>query len=330
MNRRAFLQTAGITAGGVATAGCLDELTGGDEFPSESVTTNVPFDEGGGSDVIMRQMADPLSDELDVSMEIVNVPGAGAMRGIGQLLNEDNDGHTIGKFNPLTTSIQAMISPPDFDMTDLDGVATVGYNAIVLIANADEGIEDLEDLIGRYEAGEYETVGGLGVHYLVQAVYFRDEYEMEWDRYIEYSGAGPINEAITAGEVPAAFTSDTGALSPIEAGDADVIAVLTSDGTEVLPDAESVTDQGFEEIDFMGEVIRSIWAPNDTPDDRIDVLADGFEQAVESETMQNWSEETGNPVEYGGPDAANNALESVWNEIPDLIDIDELREEAGE
>ena len=314
----------------MATAGCLDELTGGDEFPSESVTTIVPFDEGGGSDVIMRQMADPLSDEFDVSMEIVNVPGAGAMRGIGQLLNEDNNGHTIGKFNPLTTSIQAMISPPDFDMTDLDGVATVGYNAIVLIANADEGIEDLEDLLGRYEAGEYETVGGLGVHYLVQAVYFRDEYEMEWDRYIEYSGAGPINEAITAGEVPAAFTSDTGALSPVDAGNADVIAVLTSDGTEVFPEAESVTDQGFEEIDFMGEVTRSIWAPDDTPDDRIDVLTDGFEQAVESETMQNWSEETGNPVEYGGPDIANDALESVWSEIPDLIDIDELREEAGQ
>jgi tripartite-type tricarboxylate transporter receptor subunit TctC len=330
MDRRAFLQAGVATGTVVAITGCLDELTGGDEFPSESVTTIVPFDEGGGSDVIMRQMADPLSEELDTSMEIVNVPGAGAMRGIGQLLNEDNDGHIIGKFNPLTTSIQAMISPPDFEMTDLDGVATVGYNAIVLIANADEGIEDLDDLIGRYEDGEYETVGGLGVHYLVQAVYFRDEYEMNWDRYIEYSGAGPINEAITGGEVPAAFTSDTGALSPVEAGDAEVIAVLLSDGTEVFPDAESVTDQGFEEIDFMGQVTRSIWAPDGTPEDRIDVLSDAFEQAIESETMQEWSEETGNPVEYGDSDAANEALDSVWDEIPDLIDIDELREEAGE
>lgn len=330
MDRRAFLQ-AGLATGGVfATAGCLDELTGGDEFPSESITTIVPFDEGGGSDVIMRQMADPLSDELDTSMEIVNVPGAGAMRGIGQLLNEDNDGHTIGKFNPLTTSIQAMISPPDFEMTDLEGVATVGYNAIVLIANADEGIENLEDLISRYEDGVYETVGGLGVHYLVQAVYFRDEYGMDWDRYIEYSGAGPINEAITSGEVPVAITSDTGALSPVESGDANIVAVLVSDGTEVFPEAESVTDQGFEEMDFMGQVTRSIWAPNDTPSDNIETLSEAFEQTIESETMQDWSEETGNPVEYGGPEAADEALNSVWDEIPDLINIDELREEAGE
>lgn len=329
MHRRVFLHTGLAASGAAATAGCLDQLTGGDDFPSESVTTIVPFDEGGGSDVIMRQMADPLSEEFDTSMEIVNVPGAGAMRGIGELLNEDNDGHTIGKFNPLTTSIQAMISPPDFDMTNLEGVATVGYNAITLIANADEGIEDLDDLINRYETGEYETIGGLGVHYLVQAVYFRDEYGMDWDRYIEYSGAGPINEAITGGEVPAAFTSDTGALSPVDAGNADVVAVLLSDGTEVFPDAASVTDQGFEEIDFMGQVTRSIWAPDETPEDRIEVLSEAFEQTIESETMQNWSEETGNPVEYGDPAAADEALESVWNEIPELIDIDELRAEAG-
>lgn len=330
MDRRAFLRSAGIATGGmVATAGCLGELTGDGEFPDDSIEIIVPFDEGGGSDVIVRQMADPLSNELDVGIEVNNVPGAGAMRGIGQLLNSDNDGYTIGKFNPLTTSIQAMIEPPDFEMTDLDGLATIGFNAIVVIGNADEGIEGMDDLVGRYENEDFETIGGLGVNYLVHATFFQELYGMPWDRYIQYSGAGPINEAIASGEIPAAITSDAGAASAVDSGDADVIAILTSQGSEVFPDAETVVDQGYEEIDFVGQVTRSMWAPNDTPEDRIEVLTDAIGNVIESEDLQSWSEESGNPLVYDGPENANETLANIWEEIPETVDIDNLREEAG-
>jgi tripartite-type tricarboxylate transporter receptor subunit TctC len=330
MDRRTYLQLAGGAAGMASVAGCLGELTGGDEFPDGSITCIVPFDEGGGSDVIVRQMADPLSENLDATIEVTNVPGAGAMRGIGQLLGEDADGYTIGKFNPLTTSIQAMIEQPDFEMTDLEGVATIGYNAIVVIGDSDEEIDGMDDLIGRYEDGEFETIGGLGVNYLVHATFFRELYGMPWDRYIQYSGAGPINEAIASGEVPAAITSDAGAASAVESDDADVIAVLTTQGSGVFPDEETVVDQGYEEIDFVGQVTRSMWAPDGTSDDRIDVLTEGIQETIESDEMQSWADESGNPLVYDGPDHANETLESIWEDIPDLVDVDDLRDEAGE
>lgn len=329
MDRRTYLKVA--AAGGAASlAGCLGELTGEGEFPDGSVTCIVPFDEGGGSDVIVRQMADPLSEALDVTIEVSNVPGAGAMRGIGQLLSEDADGYTIGKFNPLTTSIQAMIEPPEFEMTDLEGLATIGFNALVVVGNAEEGIDGIADLIDRYDDGTYETIGGLGVNYLVHATFFRELYGMPWDRYIQYSGAGPINEAIASGEVPAAITSDAGAASAVESGDADVLAILTTQGSEVFPDAETIVDQGYDEIDFIGQVTRSMWVPNDTPEDRIDVLTEGVQEAIESDEMQAWSEESGNPMVYDGPEHANETLESIWEEIPELVDIDDLRDEAGD
>ncbi len=329
MDRRTYLQLAGV-GGAASLAGCLGELTGGGDFPDGTITCIVPFDEGGGSDVIVRQMADPLSENLDTNIEVTNVPGAGAMRGIGQLTSEDADGYTIGKFNPLTTSIQAMIEPPDFEMTDLEGVATIGYNAVVVVADPEEEVEGMDDLIGRYEDEEFETIGGLGVHYLVHASFFRELYDMPWDRYIQYSGAGPINEAIASGEVPAAVTSDAGAASAVESGDADVVAVLTSQGSEVFPDAETVVDQGYEEIDFVGQVTRSVWAPHETPDDRIEVLSEGLQETIESDEMQAWADESGNPLEYNGPDHANETLEEIWSDVPELVDVDDLRDEAGD
>ncbi|XVH33508.1 Bug family tripartite tricarboxylate transporter substrate binding protein (plasmid) [Haloferacaceae archaeon DSL9] len=323
ITRRTLLQTtgAGIAGASASVAGCLGE----GEYPDDSLTAIIPFDEGGGSDAIVRQMAGPLSDELGEDIRIENVPGAGSMRGIGQLLSSDPDGYTFGKFNPLTTSIQAMINPPDFEMQELKGLATIGFNAIVLVGNADEDIGDVETLVDRYAAGEYGNIGGLGVNYLPNVMFFKERFGMEWNSYIQYSGAGPINQAVSSGEVPAAVTSDAGAAAAVDSGTAEVLAVLTSNGSDVFPDAPTIPDLGYENMDFIGQVTRSMWVPPETPDDRLDTLTEAVEVAVEGETMQEWAEETGNAMAYGPPDEADEILDRVWTEIPEILDIDDLR-----
>jgi len=324
--RRDVLKTTGIAAAGtVGLAGCLGEEG---EYPSSDLTVIIPFDEGGGSDTIVRQMTSPLSEELDVNIRPENVPGAGAMRGIGQLLSEEPDGYTCGKFNPLTTSIQAMINPPDFEFEDLKGLATIGFNSIVLIADADEDIGDFDALIDAYEDGTYTNIGGLGVNYLPNVMFFKERFGMEWDNYIEYSGAGPINQAVASGEVPAAVTSDAGAAEAVSGGDAEVLAVLTSNGSDVFPDAPTIPELGYEDMDFIGQITRAMWVPPETPEENIDVLTGAIEAVVEGETMQEWSDDTGNPITYGPPEEADEVLDQVWTEIPDVVDIEELREAA--
>ena len=324
--RRDVLKTTGIAAAGsVGLAGCLGE---DGDYPSDDLTVIIPFDEGGGSDTIVRQMANPLSEELDVNIRPENVPGAGSMRGIGQLLTEEPDGYTCGKFNPLTTSIQAMINPPDFEFQDLKGLATIGFNAIVLVADADEDIGDVDSLIDGYADGTYDNIGGLGVNYLPNVMFFKERFGMEWNNYIQYSGAGPINQAVASGEVPAAVTSDAGAAEAVQSGDAEVLAVLTSNGSEVFPDAPTIPELGYENMDFIGQVTRSMWVPPETPDDRVEMLSSAVENVVNGDTMQEWSDETGNPITYGPPEEADDVLERVWTDIPDVVDIEDLREAA--
>lgn len=323
--RRLLKATGAATIGAAGLAGCLGEEG---EYPDDDLDVIIPFDEGGGSDTIVRQMADPLSDELGVNVRPENVPGAGSMRGIGQLLTEDPDGYTCGKFNPLTTSIQAMINPPDFEMEDLKGLATIGFNAIVLVADPNAGIDDFDALIDGYASGEYDNIGGLGVNYLPNVMFFQERFGMEWNNYIQYSGAGPINQAVASGEVPAAVTSDAGSAEAVESGDAEVLAVLTSNGSEVFPDAPTIPELGYENMDFIGQVTRSMWVPPETPDDRVETLSGAVEAVVEGDVMQEWSDETGNPIEYGPPEEADEVLDRVWTEIPDILDIEDLREAA--
>lgn len=315
----------GTTVGLTGLAGCLGSEG---EYPDDQLNAIIPFDEGGGSDTIIRQMADPLSDELSQDIRIENVPGAGSMRGIGQLIATEPDGYTFGKFNPLTTSIQAMINPPEFEFQDLKGLATIGSNAIVLITDTELEIEGLDDLIDRYADGDIDNFGGLGAQYLPHAMFFQERYDMEWENYIQYSGAGPINQAIASGEVPAAVNADLSSVSVVDDGNADVIAVLTTAGSTVFPDVTDVTDQGYAEMDFLGQVTRSMWVPPETPEDRIETLTGAVEATIKSDTIQDWADETGNRMAYGPPEEADQVLEQIWDEIPDVVDVEELREAA--
>lgn len=315
----------GMAVGMAGLSGCLGD---DGEFPSESLTAVIPFDEGGGSDTIIRQMQEPLSEELGEDIRIENVPGAGAMRGIGQLLNEEPDGYTFGKFNPLTTSIQAMINPPDFEIQDLKGLATIGSTALTIITHADHEIEDLDDLHDRYEDGEFDNFGGLGAQYLPHAMTLKQEYGIDWGNYIQYTGAGPINQAVASGEVPAAVNADVSSVPVIDDGTAEVLAILTTSGSTVFPDVPDVTDQGYGEMDALGQITRSMWVPPGVPDDELRTLTDAVEVAVESDTVQDFSEESGIRMAYGPPEDADDVLDEIWEDIPNVVDLDELREAA--
>lgn len=327
ITRRDALTTlgAGAAAGLTGLGGCLGAEG---EYPADPLTVIIPFDEGGGSDTIVRQMADPLSEELGQDLRIENVPGAGAMRGIGQLIGSEPDGYTFGKFNPLTTSIQALINPPDFEFRDLKGLATIGSNALVVITDTDLEIEGIDDLIDRYADGDLENFGGLGAQYLPHAMFFKERYDMQWDNYIQYSGAGPINQAIASGEVPAAVNADLSSVSVVEDGNAEVAAVLTTSGSTVFPDVPDVTESGYDEMDFLGQITRSMWVPPETPEDRLETLTEAVEATVESDTVQDWADETGNRMAYGPPENADQVLDQIWEEIPEVVDVEELREAA--
>lgn len=316
---------AGTAVGMTGLAGCL-----GDEgdFPAEPLSAIIPFDEGGGSDTIIRQMAEPLSEELGEEIQIENVPGAGAMRGIGQLITAESDGYTFGKFNPLTTSIQAMINPPDFEYQDLKGLATIGSTALTVVTHADHEVEDFDDLRDRYQDGEFENFGGLGAQYLPHAMTFKEEYGVDWNNYIQYTGAGPINQAIASGEIPAAVNADVSSTPIIDDGSGNVTAVLTTAGSTVFPDVPDLTDQGYDPMDALGQITRSMWVPPGVPDEELQVLTEAVEVAVQSDSVQEFSEESGIRMAYGPPEEADDILESVWEDIPAVVDIEDLREAA--
>ena len=329
MLRRSYLKAAG-TASALSVAGlagCLGDDDG--EYPSGSIEWIVPFGEGGGTDTYARQIQQPWSDAIGADLEIDNRPGAGGLEGTGGLHGADGDGYTIGNVNLPSVLTSWLIDEPGWDIADLEGIGFQGQYPFTLIIHPDyDHIQDMDDLVDAYQDGEFTqfAMQGIGHSTHVIAYILRDEFGMEWEDVVPYDGGGPTSEAVMSDEVSVGIATATSAREPVQGGDLNVVANLSSQETAVFPDLEPVTDLGYPEIDFIAMTTLALFAAPGTGDDEIEILTEGLEEAVADDDVQDWSEETGNEVAYGTPGEANDLIQETIDNIEDAVDLDQLRE----
>lgn len=316
-------------------AGCSSSIgngSDGDDYPSGDLTYIVPFSEGGGTDTYARQVIPEMANELGVEIAIENRPGAASLRGTGQLYHSDPNGNTFGGFNPPSTPVSAMVNPPDYDMEELVGVGAYARTPFVIVANPEHEIESMEDLLSRYQDGELSTFGGKergGVdHVLALLMQGNSDYDFAWNDYVGYDGSGPAVQAVVSGEIPASISTDTAAEGAVSDGRVDTVTCLSSEGTSVFPDLSSVTDEGYENIDFLGQLRRGMFLPPETPDNVVQTLTEALEAALQTDRVQEWSENTGNVIEYGGPEAAEEAVAQAFDQVPENVDLESVRESS--
>lgn len=332
-NRRKVLQYAGAasTIGLTGLAGCLGGDNGDGEYPSQDIRYIIPFGEGGGTDTYAREMVPLMDDRLDVNIAIENISGAASLRGTGEMMHSAPDGYTLAAFNPPSTPVSEMVNPQDFDLENVTGVCSYASTPFVIVANPEHEIEGYEDLMDRYEDGDLDIFSGKergGVDH-VMAILMQNLHGLDWNQYVGYDGTGPAVQATISGEVPACISTDTGAEAGVSGGDLDLVTGLVSEGTEVFPDVETVTDLGYESIDFISQLQRGIYAPPDTPEDDLQVIADVVEEVTETDHMQEWSDETGNIVQFGTGEEAEQAVRDAYEIIPENVDLDEVRDAAN-
>lgn len=350
-NRRKFMQQAAVATAGVGVlAGCLAETddddddtgngddagngNGADDYPTQAIDMVIPFGEGGGTDVFARTVANAAQEFLGQSFSFDNEAGAGGLNGTQTVHAADPDGYTMTAFNPPSTPTAWLIQQPPFEIGELEGVAIIGRFPYIITANADYEVEGFGDLMDRFEDGEFSDIAGQGIGTMVDVVarVLRDDVGLEWDDYIAYDGGGEVTEAIMSDEVSIGIGTDSGALSGVDEGRMDTVACIPSGGSAVFPDLESIAEQGYAEegdtIDTLGMLQPCYWMPPGTDRDRIDVVSAAVEEAIQTEEVQDFAEESGNVIEYSGPDEANALMEDVLETVPEVVDLDAIREDA--
>ncbi len=338
-NRRAFTKKLALGGVGISLlAGCLgddDEATddGSDDtgngeddetFPDGQLTLVVPGGAGGGTDTYARELGPALGGVLDVPVEIDNRPGGNQLIGPGHVAGQEADGYTIAVFNLPAVPAGWLIEEPDFDLQAFEGLGGFAGEGAVMVVNNDYADWDPEDVLDAYRTGEFSNIGvvHLGSFHMMGAVLESEEYfdtEFEW---IGYPDAAEHNRAVASGEIPAAFSSEAGASELVEEGE--VTAMFTTNETD-LYDVPTIEELGYPSADFISQS-RGFAVLEDVPDDRKDTLAEAIDDAVNSDGVQDWAEASGQNVHYTPREEFNDNFHTIFDELPELIDLDEFAE----
>ncbi|GAA1817923.1 Bug family tripartite tricarboxylate transporter substrate binding protein [Nesterenkonia flava] len=277
-----------------------------DDFPNENIEMVIPYPPGGGSDVLFRLMAEYASEELPVTITPTNVEGASATVGSRQVKDSDADGYTIlASHQVVAAAHHNEIVDYGFDAFEpiALGTTTPHLPSVSTEFSQEHGIEDLQDFLEYVEANPNTVNWGFTTgsedHYSIAAVLDAAGLDTGILNYVNYDGTGPQYAGLVAGEIQGMTGDYASAEGYIEDGSLLPLGIVAEERDPNLPDLPTVQEQG---VDYTLTVDRGFFAPEGTPEEHIEILAEAFEAAINNPEFQAEVENLGSYANYLGPE----------------------------
>src|ERR1700704_2442680 len=151
---------------GIVIATALAGPATAEEWPTRPLTMEAPFAAGGSTDAIARLVADGLSSQLQQTVIVENVGGAGGMTGANRVAKAAPDGYQFVLGNVGThAQNQSLYKKPLYNaLTDFAPVALVTDQSLVLVARKDFPADTLPEFIAYAKANQSKLqYGSAGV-----------------------------------------------------------------------------------------------------------------------------------------------------------------------
>jgi tripartite-type tricarboxylate transporter receptor subunit TctC len=264
--RRNFLQLAG----GTVVLPALSRLAWAQTYPSRPVTVIVPFAAGGPSDVLARVLGERMRAELNQTVIVENVSGAGGTLGVTRAVRAPADGYTVSFGHLGTHVINGAIYPLSFDLlNDFEPVGLIGGNPQMVVSKNAVPAKTLEELIGWIKANEanvtFGTAGvGSGSHF--SGLYLQRLIGTK-ARYVPYRGTGPAMQDLVAGNIDIIVDQASNAMPQVQGGKIRAYAVTATKRLAAGPDIPTVDEAGLPGYHIW--LWSGLWVPKGTPKDAI-------------------------------------------------------------
>jgi tripartite-type tricarboxylate transporter receptor subunit TctC len=257
-------------------AACLAAAAGAasaQSYPSQPIRLIVPFAAGGGSDILARLIAEPLSKSLGQPVVVENRSGAGATVGADLVAKSAPVGYTwlFTTAGPQITNPYLMDKLPYDPFKDLAPVAMLAKSVNVLVVTPSLPSQTVRELIDHAKANPGKlnySSSGIGASSHLAGELFRQMAGVEIT-HVPYRGTGPSTGDLLAGNVQMAIDSASTLLPHIKSGGLRALGFATLERQPAMPELAPIADTlpGFD-----GSSINYISVRAGTPRSIIDRL----------------------------------------------------------
>ncbi|CAG9622286.1 tripartite tricarboxylate transporter substrate binding protein [Sutcliffiella rhizosphaerae] len=303
-----------------ACGGGNNESASGTNFPTKSLELIVPYSAGGGTDAVARSFADIAKDELGRAIAVVNREGGGGAVGMQTGINSKADGYTL-----TVVTVELLTLPhsglAQFSHEDLKPIALLNEDPAAITVRSDAPWDTVEEFIEDAKNKSLKVGNsGTGAIWHLAASAFEREVGVELN-HVPFDGAAPAVTALLGGHIDAVAVSPAEVHTQVEAGDLKVLAVMTDNRVDSLPDVPTLKEGG---IDLSIGTWRGVAAPKDIPDAEAKKLEEAFAVAAQSDEFKSTLDKFGLGYRYENSEGFSELLKSqddIFSELIPSLDL---------
>ncbi len=308
-----FLQTLAASAA-VVSATLLPTLAQA-EYPERAVEFIVPWGPGGGSDTLMRIIANNIEPHLGAPMPVINMPGVGGTVGLREATNRAADGYTISQIHEgLLVANETGLTPLNWD--DFEPVALMTASPQILVISANEEYKTFDEFVayGRANPGGITMGVTLGGVPHLHAAMIEEALGLQFS-YVGYEGTGERIRALVGGNLDAAIGDVSSSLQFVENGDLIFLATGAANRLPQTPDVPSFAELGH---DLELVITRGIVMPKGSPKEALDKMEAALENLSKDPDFVTQINNAGAEVDFRGQEAYTTYLSKLETTVSRL------------
>lgn len=238
-------------------------------------------------DIVGRLVGQQMSVDTGRTVIVENRAGAVGSIGMRAMLQAPADGNTIlmGAINLLVEAPQLMKVPYD-PLNDIVSIARVASTSYVLVTAVNYPAKDFQSLVthlktrkGKANFASY----GRGTVSQYSGFILSDKADLDM-QHIGYAGSPPALQDVIGGQVDIMFDGLATSLPLIKGERLRPYAVAGKKRSSYLPDVPTMTELGYPEIQYNGQV--TFYGSSKLPADVLAKLQETIKKAAEVPAVQ--------------------------------------------
>jgi tripartite-type tricarboxylate transporter receptor subunit TctC len=260
VNRRIFMGAA------ASFAVAAPRLSFAQAYPSRPVRVIIPFTPGGAPDVLLRLVAQKLSEKWGQGVVVENRAGGNTLTGTVAATKSPADGYTL-----LMTADQTFILNPllyaslPYTMKELDPIILMASIPHMLAVSIKMPVSNVKELVAlakqKPDTVTYGTTGP-GTIQRIATEYFAGIAGIKLV-HVPYRGANETTTAIISGEVDMTINGMSNILPHIEGRKLKALAISTLSRHRLAPDIPTMQEAGVTGYSSQGAF--GLFAPAGVP-----------------------------------------------------------------
>ncbi len=267
----------GTTAAALTIA--APRLSFAQAYPSRPVRVIIPFTPGGAPDVLLRLVAQKLSEKWGQGVVVENRAGGNTLTGTVAVTKATADGYTLLLTGDQTFVLNPLLYPTlPYSMKELDPVILMASIPHMLAVSHKVAASNVKELIAlakqKPDTMTYGTTGP-GTIQRIATEYFAGIAGIKLV-HVPYRGANETTTAILSGEIDITINGMSNILPHIEGGKLKALAISTLARHRLAPDVPTMQEAGVPGYNSQGAF--GLFAPvGVTADIRAKIHADTAE-----------------------------------------------------